>query len=423
MENRGQTHNRKGRIMNARWIWAGLVVAAVAAAAGAQTSKPAPATRGAAGPASRLAPSPAAPKPVSEKDAQAQAAAQEAYAKIVADYLKGEWPAFNDEMKVSGKHSRFLTPAQRQDLVYMRTAAPEFRPPWWDNCKKTSNVSFTAKIWGREFAANYMPSELLGMQAPVGILNGKLIVVVSWKPSLVDNPKAVDGYMAKRFNLTRGDLGEAMVWHELGHNYISLNLPLNAVIELYNDHSLLFAHLQEFYADMTALYHAGPKARLTTLLFRIDAIEEDSEDECHARSAMAIASLLLANILPDLSKWPSVHLPPAVPDKDVERQTALYVYDHLDPNWSLGEDKALREIVKKFIFDKGEQVLRGKGDVQLPNRLSYKLMASEDRDWQKKRDAWVAEQLKKAIDAGRADKPESAATTRRFRGSRILPPA
>ena len=45
-------------------------------------------------------------------------------------------------------------------------------------------------------------------------------------------------------------------------------------------------------------------------------------------------------------------------------------------------------------------------------------MVSEDREWQKKRDAWVAAQLKKAIDSGRTDKPEGGAA-RPFRGTRV----
>jgi hypothetical protein len=412
-----------------------------AATALAQTTRPAPSAAGAStrGAATRSSPlatnpppattAPAAPAPagssasrsVTDRDPNAKAAA-ESYDKMVAAYMKGDWAALGDELKSVDKLLRFMTPAQRLDVKYVRDSAAEYRPAWWSECRKTSNVSFGAKIWGKGFTANYMPSEAPGVEMPVGEKDGKLVVVVSWKPSLVDSPKAADGYLAKRFGLTRGDLGEAMVWHELGHNYISLGLPLNAVKELYTNYSLLFGHLQEFYADMTALYHASPKARLATLLIRADDIEEDREDEGHGRSAMAIGSLILANVLADPAKWPSVHLPPAVPDKEVERLTTLYAYEHLDANWTLGEDRALRDLVQKFIFVKGEAVLRGRGDVQLPNNLSYKLMATDDRDSQKKRDAWVAAQLKKAIDSGRADKPVNGATTRRFLGSRIEMP-
>jgi hypothetical protein len=198
-----------------------------------------------------------------------------------------------------------------------------------------------------------------------------------------------------------------------------MSLPLRTVIELYDNHALLYSHLQEFYADITALYHAGPKARLTTLFIRTDEIEADWEDEGHARGSMAIGSLLLTTFLFDPNKWPSVHLPPSVPDKDAERLSTVYVYDHIDPNWTLGEDRQVRDLVQKFINTKGDAVFRGKGDVQLPNNLSFKLMVSEDRELQKKRDAWVGAQLKKAIDAGRADKPKTGTPDRVFRGSRV----
>jgi hypothetical protein len=59
----------------------------------------------------------------------------------------------------------------------------------------------------------------------------------------------------------------------------------------------------------------------------------------------------------------------------------------LDANWTLAEDRAMRELVHKVIATKGDAIFRGRGDVPLPNNLSFKLMVSEDRELQKKRDA------------------------------------
>jgi opacity protein-like surface antigen len=399
-------------------LWAVLAVAILSAAICAQTARTGPA---ASGPSAGGTPATASTgKAPLDKDPNTRAA-QESYSKILAAYMKSDWDVMNEELKVSGKHTAFLTPAQRGDISYIRTTAPEYRPSWWAEGKKTSNVSFGAKIWGKTFTANYMPSEEFGMEMPVGEKNGQLLVVVSWKPSLLDNPKEVQVYLGKSWGLTRGDLGESMMWHELGHNYISLSLTLAQVKDLYENHSLLYSHLQEFYADMTSLYHCSPHARLVTLMIRIDSIDMDSEDEAHTRAGRAIGSLLLSTFLAEPAKWPSIHFPAAVPDKEIERKTMLYVYQHLDPAWSLAEDKALRELVQKFIMTKGDSVLRSRGEVPLANNLSYKLMVSEDRDLQKKRDTWVAAQLKKAIDAGRGDKPEPASASRPwpFRGMAI----
>ncbi|HAU37014.1 MAG TPA: hypothetical protein DCX07_04785 [Phycisphaerales bacterium] len=349
-----------------------------------------------------------AAKAYAEKLAAAQKEAAECHAALQAAYMKNDWSALDLHLNLSRKHIRNMNSDQQKDVTYVRKARSEYRQAWWSKIKSSSNVSFPANIWGRGFIANYVPSEELGRQM-AWIRNGKLECVVSWRPNLVDNPKAAEGELAKVHGLTKGDLGEAIVWHELGHNYITNFLPLQHVVALYNDHNLLFHHLQEFYADMTALYHSSAHARLATLMIRLDALEANREMEPHTRMAYGIGSLLLAEFLGNPEKWPSVHFPAAVPEKDVERNTVIYVYENIDPKWTFEEDKALREMVLKFIRAKGEQVLRSKGTIDLPNRLSFKLMEAEDRELKQKRDQWVKEKLEAAIATGRADKPPESA--------------
>jgi G3E family GTPase len=169
---------------------------------------------------------------------------------------------------------------------------------------------------------------------------------------------------------------------------------------------MLFQHLQEFYADMTALYHCSPRARLAVLMVRLDELTWYRQEGAHARAAHAIGALVLSEFLADPNAWPSVHFPPKVPDRDAERNTLVYVYEHFDPNWTLDEDRALRRKTERFIRAKGETVLRTKGRIDLPNGLAFWIMATNDREEQPKRDKWVAERLAAIIASGRADEPQ-----------------
>lgn len=343
-----------------------------------------------------------------EKRAKARAEAEEALGKIVAAYMEGRWDDLKQQLRDAARHVYSFTPQERIDLAHIRRTAAEFQPTWWKSVKSLKNVSFTARIWNRPFTANYVPSDALGVQQAVAIVKGKLVVIVSWRPNVVDSARPALGELAKRHGITEGDIAQVIIWHELGHNYISNFLKLKHVIELYTEHFPLYMKLQEFYADLTAVYHASPRARKAILMVRLDALAANRFDEPHTRAAYAIGSLILANVLAKPEDWPSVHLPPAVPKADAERSTLIYLYEHLDPKWTVAEDRELREIIRRFITSQGEGVLRNKGKVPLPNRLSFCLQSADDQEHQPKRDAWVAEMLQKAIQAGRADKPDMA---------------
>ena len=233
--------------------------------------------------------------PTTRPDSAAAARqAQEYYRNVERAYMEGRWKELSAALRVSGRYNARLTRQQRANLAYIRRTAAEFRPPWWQATKSTSNRSFRAQIWKRWFVANYVPSELMGLQAPVGARHGKLVVIVSWRPSLVDNPRPLGGVLAKRLGLRKGDLGEVVVWHELGHNYVNSFLPIRHVMALYRHHSLLYRTLQEFYADLTAVYHSSPHARRAALLLRLDEIESNRESEPHTRAALGVGSLLLS---------------------------------------------------------------------------------------------------------------------------------
>ena len=347
-------------------------------------------------------------RPAGGADSQAakKEAAIKAYEQVAADYMAGKWDDLTKSLKALYPHNRFLVREQHNNVRYMRTQSKAFRPKWWRDTKSPSKVSFKARIWSRNLTANYAPSNSLGVQQAYYDPNTRrILVVVSWRPEMVDNPKAAGGELAKLHGLTKGDIGEMIVWHELGHNYITNFLPVKHVLSLYIDHKILFYHLQEFYADLTAIYHSSPKACRAAMMMRLDSMRENEEGEEHNRAAQAIGSFLLAHFLAEPDKWPSVHSPPEVPKEDIERNTILYFYSHFDPKWTVPEDRLLRKVIHAFIKKNGERTLKSRGKVLLPNKLSFILVSSRDREAQPKRDAWIADRLRAIIKEKRADKP------------------
>jgi len=363
-------------------------------------------------------PKPVAPAP---KPVPPPLSPHEQYYKDVCDlYMAQDYEGMNKAIAAGAKNMSRLAPAQRANILYARKAVPDHRPAWWKYCASSHNTTFTAKIWGKSFKANYIPSDTLGVQAPIGIRDGRIIVIVSWQPRLVGDPEPVEGARAKAHKLTRGDFAESIAWHELGHNYITEFLPLSTILRLYNDYQMMFHQLQEFYADMTTLYHAGPKARRCQLFVRLSGLSLNRDSSAHMRAAYGIGSILLSEWLADPTnikeKWPHIHLPPVIPEKDIERNVLVYAYYHFDPAWSLEEDRAFRELIKSSLtsrkagsrYTEGEMILRRKGAIHLPNKLEYRFMPAEDRPWKAKRDAWVKQQLAKAIKAGQTDTKEEA---------------
>ena len=343
-----------------------------------------------------------------------QTAAGEWYATMTKAYMEADWATFDEENKLFTKHNRGLTKEQRADIAYVRGAATDHRPTWWTRCRSSENVSFKASIWNKPFTANYMPSEMLGITAPIGVQNGKLMVIVSWRPNYVDDPKKYsnDNLMgvyiedAEKHKFTMSQMAEAIVWHELGHNYVSISLPLKHVITLYERYGMLYSHLQEFFAELTALYHVSPPARVFLLKMRQGDFRRYDDAEPHTRGCShGIGALLLSKVMQEKEKWPSFHMPGKVPEENVERNVILYMYDQLPDRLTFHEERQLREWLGKWARTKGDAVLRSKGKVQLENGQQYAIMANDDRTLQPKRDKWVKAQLEKLIASKQVDDP------------------
>jgi len=339
-----------------------------------------------------------------------------AYEALAEAYLSNDWDSVEKLRRSIRKHMRFLDRQQRMDVAYIQKNIKDFQPKWWGKCSSSSNISFKAAIWNRPLMANYMPTQMLGAQSVRAkgqirvdrrgrverTITG-LDVIVTWKPSMVNSSTPGTGKLAEVHDMKLGELGEVIVWHELGHCYITNYLPMEHVVELYEQHAMLFSHLQEFYADLTAIQHASPKARRIAMILRLEGLDRYDDAEQHARASHAIGSMILFEALENPDDWPSLHFPPSIPSQQVELNTIIYLYEYMDPNWSVKEARALREMAGDFIKRYGEKTLRSKGMVTLPAKYKFSLMAGQDHEHQTGRDAYVAQKLKALIDSGRAD--------------------
>lgn len=341
------------------------------------------------------------------------AATEEAFNKLKTAFMNSNFEDFDEQIKKVSIMQFKLTAEQRKDLFYIKSAYAEVRPKWWPSTKSTSNISFPIALWGKLGMANFEPGDELGESQPIKVVNNQLIAVVRWRPQFVDSTKPVKGLLGERFHVTEGNFAETIIWHELGHTYVTAWIPLAEQYELYTKYPELFFHLQEFYADMTAVRHASPKSRLLTLMFRLDEIDPPFDityrtKEAHTRAAHAIGSLFLNEFLSNPQKWPNVHFPAEIPSDDVERKVITYVYEHFDPAWSLDDDQRMRDFAISTLSAYGLRILQSKGIVPLRDGQFFALMYADDLKLRPRRDIWVAEKMKKIIASGRADKKEES---------------
>jgi hypothetical protein len=350
------------------------------------------------------------------------------HVKMVDAYMSADWDTYDEIAPAAPKHRRAMTSDQRKDIAYILSATKIHRPTWWSKCRSGSDISFPAWIWGKKFTANYRPSDMLGMMAAVAIRRGRLMVLVSWKPNYVDSTKKysdgstfglhVEGHEKHEF--TMGHMAEAIIWHEMGHNYVSITLPLKHVLQMYRNHHLLYSHLQELFAEVTCLYHASPPARLFMLKMRQMDLRDPYYDdsEAHDRSCShAVGALILAKVMAKKELWPSFHLPGKVPDEDIERNVIYYMYSKLPKRLTLKEDKMLREYMRKWARSQGAATLRSKGKAKLDNKQTFALMGTNDRTYQKKRNLWVKKKLTALIKAKKTDPLEDKTKLKKKKGT------
>ncbi len=342
------------------------------------------------------------------------------YDELLKAYLTSDWTSVEKAVNDLRVTYRLLDAPDQAIYRDIRTGYAKFNPAWWPSTKSSSKTEFRAEIWDKTFMARYEPSGELGFQGVrsegrwVRTRAGyewqitSLDIFVTWKPNLVDNPQPAGGQLSKTMGYTLGDLAEVIVWHELGHNFLTGRLPVEVNVELYTDHLMLYTHLQEFFADLTAIQHCSPRARRAALQFRLHGLDYYDETSPHTRGAHGIGALLLVDVLSNPDKWPSIQLPPSVPAAQPELNTLIYIYENWKKDWTVEEALRLQNFAGEFVKKQGDKAFRAKGEFPLGNGTSYCLTVAQDREHQVKRDKWVSDTLAKLVVAGKTTKPDPA---------------
>ncbi len=344
---------------------------------------------------------------------QKDAAADDAYNALARAYMASDFEHFDELIGATVKYNFKLNAEQRRNFEYIRNSYRECRPNWWPRIKSSRASSFQISLWGKTGMANFEPGDNLGETDAMKIINNRIITVVHWRPQFVDSAKPIRGILAKKMDVYERDFAETIAWHELGHTYVFAWIPASNMITMIRQDVDLVRHLQEFYADMSAIRHASPKSRLLTLSFRLDELDPPFSatyrtQEAHTRGSHGIGAMLLSEFLTNPGKWPNVHFPPAVPGKDIELKTITYVYEHFDENWSVNDDHALRDFAQNSMAAHGLRILQSGGKIPLNEGQAFALMYREDEQLRQRRDKWVAQKLQKIIASGRADKANDA---------------
>ena len=341
-------------------------------------------------------------------------AAMVLYTEFETAYLNNEIDKVQELYKRLRTKQRHLPREKQMAVRHMNQMVPGYRPKWWDGTKKQEKNSFKAEIWGRNFWANYVPSRELGLQAvyPQEKLNSRtgqyevvdLIILVTWKPLMVDSDEAAGGKLSEMHGYTLGDIAEVIVWHELGHNYMTEAISTKDNVTLYQNYSDLYSTLHEHFADLAAIYHGTPRARKVALQFRLEGLDYYTKDSSHCRGSHGIGSILIADMLSNPDKWPSVRFPPAIPEQQIEINTIIYIYENLPAMWTAEEDIRVQELAEKYVMKHGKRTFKSKGEFTLPSKQKFALMYGDDRENQSSRDEWVRGKLEELISEGRADK-------------------
>jgi hypothetical protein len=338
------------------------------------------------------APKAAAPAAEATKAGAAQAESGDLYGRIVAAYMDGDWDVLDKELRAPPKDLTRLTRAQQADVTYVRQAAAECHPPWWNPCKAGQKATFQANVWNQAIAVTYDPAKT---DASVNNAGGKRSMTAGWPAADMDSTvHAEHGY-------SKGDLMNVGVWLGMG---MAAALPTTLPANLDEATKLRISLYIELRSDLTVFYYASPPARRWALyLFSLCYTPHHAKAQM-AASRRAATAMFLAEVLKSPSKYPTLKLPDTLEADGAEEKLCDYFRKNRlrrEDRWTIAEDKSFREAVKAFAAASDQPTsMTGRGI--LPSGLAFSLSAEEDVPLRAKRETWIKAQFDKAAAKGAA---------------------
>lgn len=323
--------------------------------------------------------------------------------RLVKAYLAGRWAEVAEARRSLAGRMQLLTARRRDDVAYVRKALAEHRPAWWASCKAKKKGMIRVGYWGRTFSVTYAPGDKAGLRWRQE--GASVVCSVHWDPNGMDSPARGGGSLGGR-GFSKGVVCELGIWRVLVSAYtLSRVAPweLEALFDVKGPDGRLrkadpakklrFQQHQSFASELAALYHVGPVARQASLVWCLAPYKLNNTAPLRPRRA--IAAMVVATFLQDLSKWPSLKLPDRISD-GTEKSTAMFYHFRLRDPWTLAEDRALREAVWAFHRENPDKQVLGQGKIVLPNGQTFLLDIEKDKPHEARRNAWVRQQLEKA---------------------------
>lgn len=304
---------------------------------------------------------------------------------LVELYLDAKWDDLEPLLAAKVKEINALPAPQKADVLYIRQAVAECRPAWWKQCKTGKKTSFRATVWNRTFAAVYDPNNKLGVH--VQSVNGQVTITLGWAAEDMDNPAEAE------HGFTKADLSQLGAWTVLGNAEGWSLVPAGSLVGLDEKGKAHFTRFLEFRGNVAGAYYGTPRARRWGFFLGLLGYSGKHAGDAAGPSRRAMGAMLLAEVVGNRAKYPSISMPTPAPADDVEAKLAEHVRDWIEHHsLTLAEDQALREAIKAFAAANGREVQKT-NTIVLPNKLHTSLDPDLDKPERAKRDAWLKAHL------------------------------
>jgi len=333
------------------------------------------------------------------------------YNALVEAYLHGRWAELAEAQKALASQAESLTAAQQDDVAYIAEASAVHRPPWWADCKAKKAATLEVPFFTKSFRIPFRPAAQTGYR--YGQRGAWMECTVHWDPNHMDSAVEAGGSLGGR-GFPAGVICERNLWAALASaHFVQMTSPktLREIFGLTGadgrvrggdpNRQALFQQYMSFTSELTTLYHVAPPARQATMVWCLAVCK--LQDQPHLRPRRALAAMLVAAFLEDLSKWPSLTRPELV-EAEPERSAARFYHFRLFEPWTLAEDRAMRAAALRFHELNPPRKFLTAGGVTLSNGMTFLMDAEKDAPHLARRDAWVKKQLART----RAPRAESA---------------
>jgi hypothetical protein len=196
---------------------------------------------------------------------------------------------------------------------------------------------------------------------------------------------------------SKGDLNGMEVWSLLGMARVWLQTPGRTVAGLNEKEQLRMQRRLDFRGNVTALYYGAPKSRRWVLFLSLLTWLDKYADLPTVNSRKAGGSMFLAEVLGNPARYPSLPLPKTLDADGAEQKLAEHYRNLIEhQGWTIAEDKALREAIKKFAAVNDASVFQTE-KVTLPNKLVISMDPTTDAPLRAKRDTWLKARFDEAV--------------------------